>query len=264
MSVHTERFFIIFAIIAAAFLGYWAIFGISVTSSEKDNLSPQNSSGSFSEKTIPDIGKQPTALGAGESKVKENITEQVARDLSNEFISQGGDFASNPSAMEDVIKSIQDQGKISGISSYLTPEAIGIRQTAIVTVKETDDSPAAVEKYKERYLTLLEPVSKGDFSVSVTGALSRLFERNDSAPVDKIINTYQNIRDGLAGLETPSRFVDFHKKNLTFFENMLVIFHALRDFENDPLRAYAALEIFPSLTQQWTDIVSTAKTIFTS
>ena len=90
----------------------------------------------------------------------------------------------------------------------------------------------------------------GGFTMQTTDILSEFFEKNNPAPLAKYITIADGeIRDLLA-LEVPPQWKTWHLENLNLWVKKSVVYTAILDFKNDPLKATIALNDISSLLQQ--------------
>ncbi len=90
----------------------------------------------------------------------------------------------------------------------------------------------------------------GSFSMSTTDILSAFFNKSDSAPLAKYINIINGQVNDLLALEAPPQWKVWHLQNLNLWAKKSVVYTAVLDFKNDPLKATIALNDVRSVLEE--------------
>ncbi len=261
-----KKYFVIFFVAALAFVGYWLLEGwvfsgnhIAAPAQGEISVVPATST-PYSLGNSYNTGSSTTLLAA--SPQPANLTQQIAQNLQSQFVSQlQQQGATDTPSLISKIQAGNFQN-FSNISNQLTPDTIGV-QTSIddALLHIVDGASAAdITAYKaqyEQYLSGLATLSGSQ----ITGALSGVFNGQDTGQLDMIIQSYQHVRDGLVSMHVPRTFLTFHKENVLFFENMVTVLTVLRNEQTDPLKAYVAVQYLPQLSSQWDVILQDVKTL---
>ncbi len=261
-----KKYLLIFFIAAIVFVGYWFLEGwvfsgaTSHNTTSPGHISVVATSSPYILSNTYNTGSSTVLLAA--SPQPSNLTQQVATDLQSQFVSQlVQQGATDTPSLLSKIQTGKFQN-LSDVSGQLTPSAIGIQTSINDSSLHIIDgaSSSDITMYKQTYAGYLSSISA--FSqVQIISALNSSFSGGDTTALDTLIQKYQNIRDGLLTMSVPRAFLSFHKENVLFFENMVIVFNALRNESTDPLSAYVALQYLPQLSSQWDVVSQDAKTI---
>ncbi len=82
---------------------------------------------------------------------------------------------------------------------------------------------------------------------------SEAIESNDYSKLESVLQNYQGDYARLKELTVPSELTELHKKLLNIFSGIIKIYSAVKDFNSDPLKAYLALQSYPTIRRQQID-----------
>ncbi len=109
-----------------------------------------------------------------------------------------------------------------------------------------DNSKEAVIKY----LTAINEIAQdrmAGFNKSYQDVLSEISKINDFSLALRFADIQKNIANDYLDLIVPSDWVDVHKKLIIHFKTSEVVFKALSDYANDPVKSYLALQMIDQL-----------------
>lgn len=101
-----------------------------------------------------------------------------------------------------------------------------------------------------KYIESIGKISKTNFGKLDKNILDSLKETTiigDTYSLQKAVEAYKSTIDNYLELEIPSDWLNFHKQAITHFQNAVVVYGALADFQNDPIKAHLAIEIVEQL-----------------
>ncbi len=112
-----------------------------------------------------------------------------------------------------------------------------------------DNSLEAQNKYIEG-IRIITQVRFGNFpKQNISDILEKTINTGDTTQVKKLSKLYRSVIGDYLALEVPLRWLNFHKKVLTHFQNAEVIYSTLANFQNDPLKSLLAIEAWYKLPQ---------------
>lgn len=257
-----KKFFIIFVIVVAAFVGYWifdALYSKSISS-------PRSVDGAATDQS-PFFG---SALTGGQGSIissspVSNLTQDVITDLSKDLIASLQDASST--SKEDLLAQLQRSGggavTSQTLNTYATPEKLGLVQDipdSEISI-HTDTSISALAAYKDAYTNAIQPLARLVTGADVQAALNAFIQNNDTEDLDNLIKTYDTIYASLRAVSVPRSVVLFHKDTLKFFANEKIVFLGIRGYKDDPLRAYLLGEQLEPLSVMWQNIYTHYQTL---
>ncbi|MCL5011873.1 MAG: hypothetical protein M1320_00405 [Patescibacteria group bacterium] len=258
-----KKIFVVFVIVVCCFVAYWVIaFGIPHPNSS-GSVTTLNSSSStpafFNENALGSL-----RVVNFSTTSTPNLTQSLIQDVSQE-VNVSLQTASSTSK-EDLLQAIQKSGvtnlDATTLQKYASPDKLGLIQSIPDTLIriDTSSSTQAIINYKNAFMTATAPLSS---FITATSSLDDVFNSfmkdGDATKLDNLIQTYQNIYTELQSISVPSRVVLLHKNALQFFYNGAIIFMGIRDYQNDPLKAYILSSQAGDLSTLWGQIVDQFK-----
>ena len=259
-----KKIFILFLLVACGFVLYW-IFQFVFPSL---SLRPSNSSQVVSSSSSTNPFFQENNLSSLDSLLKDapsptNITKGLITDMSQELISSMKSASSTKK--EDLLSAIQKSG-VSNISDatlqkYVTADKLGfisnIPDTEVHIISSSTQAQAFYKNEYGKVASLFSSVSPA----AINAAFTSFIQNGDSAGLDNLIQTYDNIYAGLKKLQVPENDASFHKETMKFFANLIIIFRGVRDYQDDPLRAYLLGQQLDSVSNEWNNITTQFKAL---
>jgi hypothetical protein len=248
--------FVAFAVIVVLFFGYW---GVS-TVLESTHPTPGATQHSTS---LGDEIPQEWVEGFDSLTTSENITSKLAQNISKDFISRDeeGTLVETPGSVLGKLDAsiIKDPDQLA---SYISPQALGIQyelsDEALGAIVE--DITSNQEQYWQEYLAVMNKVKEYSQDADmVVNALSEAASGGSSQTIDTMVHTYTAIVQELRAMRVPSNVKEFHKQNILFFENMIVVFKGVGYTQTDPLRAFVLLQYAPELVTSWEALQQSAE-----
>lgn len=245
------QIFAVFALITVIFIGYWTISGTPGSS----NLGAKNSgiilesgqSGNGTPSIIPT--QTPSTSSTQNNSVNlsdtPNLTDQLSGNIASEFLSKV-DFkkATSSQGLIDQINSANslDIGKLT---SQLQQNPLGL----VSNIKESnlsisnDNSLQALQSYGQQWSDIFSQSANSFISnPSQAGKIfSDAVNSGNTQELDQLISVFNTGYDKIIKLKVPSSILLFHEKSLIFLKNSALVFEAVRNGENDPIKAYIAV-----------------------
>jgi len=125
-----------------------------------------------------------------------------------------------------------------------------------LNIKE-DNSKQAIQLYLSRAYSIINP---GDFFLGERVLQSLVFALRDSdfSELETVIAEANNRIEQVKLITVPSSWKEIHKQGLKLALTIRNIFVSFRDIENDPLKAYIALEELEDIPNNWNDLMEEA------
>ena len=86
-----------------------------------------------------------------------------------------------------------------------------------------------------------------NFDKSVSNVLKDAFEKGDTSSSKKLSENYNCVFNDLINTPVPSDWVSFHKDLLTHYQNCKIVYEAIGNYQNDPIKASFALDAIKEL-----------------
>lgn len=183
---------------------------------------------------------------APSDSVDDNFTQTIGQGVFDQIQSTdlSGQASADVSASADAViqQKLSDLNLISDISN----SGLKISQ---------DNSKEAKIKYIEGTFTINEKDMAG-VDKSYWEAISSVFKDLDTAPVLKLADIYKNLANDYSNLAVPSDWLNTHKAMIIHLRNSEIVFRAMADYPNDPVKGYAAFELFNGLLDNYNQIQS--------
>lgn len=223
----------IFGVIILSFFGYWAFSGVPATLQSSGNAEKQTDNSNYNPNAYNgkiQTGTTPIAT----SSETTNITDFIAQNLSNSFISNANN---NPSSLGSSSISMSPQDLQTALSQ-LPKDFNKVPSDSELNI--SDDSSVAARK---DYLLKAFNMIVGNFSTLPSGfgdkLITNIFEKNDTALAQQVLDITNKTIDDLEKLEVPRAELSLHKKAITGLNNSAIAYNALINYKNDPFRLLA-------------------------
>ncbi len=257
-----KKIFIVFIFVVCGFLLYWIAWFIIPTSSTPALSEVVSTSSStnplFQQNNISSLS---SLLKDAPSPI--NLTKGLVNDMSQELISSMK--LASSTKKEDLLSAIQKSG-VSNISDatlqkYVSADKLGFVSTIPDSeIQTVPSSTQAQTLYKSEYGNAVSPFSSTS-PVAINSVFTSFVQGGDSAGLDNLIQTYDNIYANLKKVRVPENDVLFHKENMKFFANLIVIFRGVREYQDDPLKAYLLGQQLSSVSDEWNNITTQFKAL---
>jgi hypothetical protein len=248
------QIFAVFALIIVVFIGYWTISGtLGNPNSDANNNGIVLENGQPSNNMPYIIPVQPSSIfsaqGSSLSAVPTtntlNLTDQLSKSMTSEFLSEM-DFknVTNSKSLVDQINSANslDVGKLT---AQLQQNPLGL----VSIVNESDllisneNSLQAVQSYGQQYSIIFSQAANSLISnpEQARQIFSNAVNNGNYQKLDQLISDFNSGYDKIIKLKTPSTLLLLHKKTLMFLKNSALVFEAIRNGQDDPIKAYVAV-----------------------
>ncbi|MEK7635891.1 MAG: hypothetical protein AAB405_02255 [Patescibacteria group bacterium] len=123
-----------------------------------------------------------------------------------------------------------------------------------------DNSLQAQIKYYEDYQEIIKRAFD-NFKKDSGEILRDVFEKKDFSSAQKAMEIYKTLADNFIKLIVPSSLVEFHIKNIQHYQNAYLIYRAISQYSQDPLKTYLAVKAIPQLYGETEEIQNLFKEI---
>lgn len=176
-----------------------------------------------------------------------NVTETVASAYLEGFFKKNQNLLGNPQGLTDEINAdlndLDVPKNIEGIALPFKPFEKG----AFPVI--ADNSPAAQLAYLEKIGGLISK-NFSEINGDITQIIDRWLDKKDSNPLENYIaGAEQQIKD-LQKITVPANWEQSHLQNLNLWQKKTVVYQAILQSENDPLKAYIAVQAISDIIQE--------------
>jgi len=254
MKKEQKTILAVFSACILVFFGYWIFF---------NNLTPvgSNTSANFSENKTQSqsntqnlIDKYHFQLSNGENngkstttstKSSKSLTDVVAQDLSNQFLSSVKSGAST-SSFDNISLSPETFQKM--ISDSLAALNSLPKRSELVILN--DSSSAAAKEYLNSTISLLAnhfndlPANFND------KAIVDIFEKNDFSSAKEVLKANDELVTLLEKVPVPEKYVDLHRKVIAQIKGISFAYDALINYREDPFKLLSLQDYLTTMEQR--------------
>lgn len=253
--------FVIFSGIILVFFGYWIVSqsfnsGVSTGSLGQQQAVQQlaDRTNSIFESPIPSqsinwlnatdsVSSDRNSSGALLSD-RSNVTDDIAQNLSQDFIAVGGKVSS--SSVNDLINKYSNNPQLTSTTSLEFDKPIDIGKLNI----SSDNSKMAKQSYFNLVGGLLMANLKNFSESEMQQAATDIFEKDDYGVAQQIADVNYQMVDKLSTMPVPSDLAPLHEKLLQSFDNIAYFYTLMVNYKTDPIKFMAAINYFPKVIQE--------------
>jgi len=196
-----------------------------VVSSGSSDISPQNNLTAALGKTLVDqIKTAPDILNYQTGKLPTTDINSMSEKLL-------GDFFNNNQL--DLILSVSD---------------------ANLNVSQDNSKEAKIKYLKE--IDEITQKDFGDFDRNYLGVAYATYGENNPSYAGRLADIYKNLANDLSVLPVPFDWVDVHKGTILHYKNSEIVYRAMANYSQDPIKGYLALEMVDGLVSSAEQIQS--------
>ena len=111
-------------------------------------------------------------------------------------------------------------------------------------------SPDNSQEAKIKYLAAVREINKrnfGDFNKSYLEVVIDAFQKLEFSSAAHLVNIYKNLAGDYSNLNVPADWMAIHKNAIIFYKNSEIVYQAIANYPEDPIKAYLALEMIDGL-----------------
>jgi len=219
----------------------------------------------------------PLPVGEKYNITKKILDEEVIDSMLDSYTFQKGEYIMDHPEIysPETFSAFTKQSTIQTMSKWALSDAYaGLLEKAEQTISEipelfnikiTDENikisqDNSLEAIK-LYLSQISSVLNSDIfflQEQTLQAVLSAFKNNDFSYLDKLIKSNDAKIEQVKNIIVPSSWKEIHKQGLELTLLIRNIFVSLRDMQNDPLKAYVALEKLENFSDDWNDLMNQA------
>ncbi len=244
-----NQIFAVFILITIIFVGYWLASGFlgksTVNSGAGSPITVSDSSlNNSSTPYVSPVSSQQNSTSSANVGFY-NLTDQISNNVASQFLSKINlNNTTDSKSLVDQINSANSSVDINKLMDQFKNNPLGlissIATSSILTT--SDNSSSSLQNYGQQYSIIFTQAANTFISdpQQISKILTDAVDNGNSQQLDQLISDFNSGYDKLIELEVPSSLVMFHEKSLIFLKNSAIIFEAIRDGNNDPIKAYIA------------------------
>lgn len=245
----------------SVFLGIVVIFASYYISQVLFSPAPRNEPAVSAKITSSGNVPKFSELSGGVASTTTNLTNSIVHDLSSEFYTKTAALdeisrddlltqikSGNEKGLEKIITSEQ-------VAAKLTPDVIGIR-SEISDDEIKSDPKNDIDAYKKKYKLALSDLESFSLEYDLDEMTQTFMKRGDVEHLGALVEVLRNTHTALKEIPVPDVAREFHKENILYFSNAVIVYSAVQNYAADPLRAYVALQYSDSFTALWKNITT--------
>jgi|GEM_PF-2592427 len=176
----------------------------------------------------------------------DNLTDQLAQALSQNVLQINNGFNQGTSTI--TLPSSDSLG--NAIGQAASDQKLQFRIFSEKDIRINSDNSFAAQI---AYLESLKNISDknfGKFKTPIVDILSNFFDKNDSALLAKYVGIAQNEINDLLAIKVPAQLSAWHLQNINLWEKKSVVYKAILDLNDDPLKAALAIQQVNGIGQE--------------
>ena len=134
------------------------------------------------------------------------------------------------------------------INNAFTSNQLGLVFVLDGTVLKTSSNNST--EAKANYLKTVGELNKknfADFNKSYPVVIYETYGENNPASAVQLADIYQGLAKELSALSAPSDYLELHKRIILSYKNAEVVYRAMANYSQDPIKGYLALEMVQGL-----------------
>lgn len=252
-------------VIGAGLLGsYWIIKDAKKTTGETagfslaDAVKPGGTLFKYVEKAVQDLQGAKEIIGNENLNTQplrgnpDNLTEMLAKIIAGKILEENKDGLIKTGTGEPKLLMPNEQALLQELTVQLTNLNTGsLNLNQPINESDLKISHDNSKEAQIKYLEDIKKISETNFGkLNNKTAIDLLKEASitgNTSSLNNLVNVYKLIVNDYLHTEFPSSWLSFHKQVITHFQNATTIYQVLADFQNDPIKAYLAIEMVDQL-----------------
>lgn len=244
-------------ILSSAIIGVFFTFNLFSNSKATDSL---DSSGILNKPIEWASG----IFSADEQKPTTLSSDNVFNDNKNLTQSLGENIFSQVQASNGIKTGLLDnsQQSINSMGNNVSNNILGSSLSEINLINSINNSDLNIsyiniKSDKVKYFKNIADIKKkdfGDFKKQYMEVIVDVFQKKDPASAKQLADIYKNISNDLTAVSVPSDFIDLHKEQIIYFKNSEIVYRAMANYEQDPIKGYMAMEMIDQMIKNAADI----------
>ena len=210
--------------------------------------------------TIPAPGDALAGTDANQPRpLPKNLTDQLAQTMAQKVLSgeitptQGDklnlDDPNSPYNQEIMQEALYQVGQTA--EKYFIAPQIPDSEIIISQALATKD---ALYLYLEQSGKAMSYERSKQLNQSELAIIKDAIDANNTKNIEALLGDYQDTIKNLKTISVPSGIADLHKRQIAIFQLDANILESVKNFQNDPVKAMAAMEAYPKaleMLQKW-------------
>lgn len=177
-------------------------------------------------------------------------TDKTGNQQNQNAVFSGSRFQQeNDNFTKNFIQAVQEQVIKNQQGENFDPSQIQFSLGLVDSLKDSEIKISSdnSQEAKKNYLKLLEEITKKDYYVDFikkepASIIVSIYKDLDPLPAKEAAIVYSQAATDFSAIEVPGDWKDFHKKLIIYFKNGAVIYDAMAQYLQDPIKGYAALD----------------------
>ncbi len=248
-----HQIFAVFILITIIFVVYWLMSGFLGNSLSSEGGSPITINNSAQDSSsAPYINSIQSSLSQSQQNststnivAPSNLTDQISNSVASQFLSKINLTNSTSSqSLVDQINSASSSVDVNKLMDQFKNNPLGMISsiaTSSILITNNDDLQS-IQNYGQQYSIIFTQAANTFISdpQQISKIVTDAVNNGNTQQLDQLISDFNSGYDKLIGLRVPSSLVMFHEKSLIFLKNSAIVFGAIRNGDNDPIKAYIA------------------------
>lgn len=185
-----------------------------------------------------------------------NLTKYLSQQLSEDFLAGKIDsFTASGSVLSE-----SDLAEYPAIQESIWE--MKLASDSLFKAEEIDDSKIKVsndnskesfQKYSQQVKSAILPKGTSTNKQGETTELdliAEFIEKGDFSQLEPALEIYRSIYLDLSQIAVPSDFLEIHKRQLSIFSKMIKIYEGLQNSQEDPLKAFFAVQAYQEVVKE--------------
>lgn len=172
-----------------------------------------------------------------------NLTREIAKNIADQIREKNQNGLNEKNGKLAIAVPNLDTIYQETFNKYLNSDSLGLYPE--IDAAKLNISLDNSQENQIKYLVNLRDINKnrfGEFDKQSNDILNDVFGKNDVSSTQQLIAIYENIVADYYQIAVPSSWVEFHKKILSHFISAKIVYGAIANFGNDPIKAYEAFQ----------------------
>lgn len=182
------------------------------------------------------------------SAAKNNLTQALGEGFFNTL--------NSPETLEEIRSGIvTDPDFLSGrvASDLMSKKMADLKFVASIPDSEIKISKDISVDAKKKYLGAMTEIIKkdfGEFDKDYFQVIVDVYQKLDSSSAAQLAEIYKKSATDFSALPVPVDWASLHKEIIVHYKNAAVVYSAMADYQNDPIKGYLALEAIGGVTDK--------------
>ena len=186
--------------------------------------------------------------------VTDNLTDTMTQNISQGIFQANSDISSNGTSSIKLPNSDSLGNMISQSIANQSLQSPTFSQKDILVSSDNSSSSQLA------YVDAIGDITRKDFAGftgNIVTFVNNFFNNNDPSGLSRYVDIAEKEVSDLLALRIPTQLSAWHLQNLNLWEKKLVVYNAILDLNNDPLKAALAIQEINNVGQENEDLQNT-------